>query len=96
LQDLPHHSPPRATHHLRPHSSAAATLHAIATTSAVTLPSLLTPHHAISTPWQPPSQLSPSTTGCLHHISTTDTTATSSPPPSPRHPQPPVQAQEDV
>nr|GEV32807.1 ribonuclease H-like domain-containing protein [Tanacetum cinerariifolium] len=40
---------------------------------------------------KPPSQLSPSTAGCLHHISTTDTTATSSPPPSPRHPQPPVQ-----
>nr|GEX52300.1 reverse transcriptase domain-containing protein [Tanacetum cinerariifolium] len=92
LQDLPHHSPPRATHHLRPHSSAAATIHATATTSAVTPPPLPTPHHAISTPWQPPSPLSPSTAGCLHHISTTNTTATSLPPPSPRHPQPPVQA----
>nr|GFC88559.1 hypothetical protein [Tanacetum cinerariifolium] len=92
LQDLPHHSPPRATHHLSPHSSAAATIHATATTSAVTPPSLPTPHQAISTPWQPPSPLSPSTAGCLHHISTTNTTSTSSPTPSPRHPQPPVRA----
>nr|GEU75354.1 hypothetical protein [Tanacetum cinerariifolium] len=91
LQDLPHHSSPRATHHLRPYSSVVATLHATTTTSAVTPPLLPTPHHAISTPWQPPSPLSPSTASCLHHISTTDTTATSPPPPSPRHPQPPVQ-----
>nr|GEU79585.1 hypothetical protein [Tanacetum cinerariifolium] len=79
-----HHSSPTTTPLLPPQQHHHR--HTEITISAVTSPPLSTPHHAISTPWQPPSPLSPSTAGSslppahLHrNIIVLTTTTTTSP-----------------